>query len=598
MSVIRFLGKLVLWVCVVAGAFLIIALVAGGLVMRHFVESPKPIPAHATLTLDLSKGVTEQPSAFPFNLGKGLTITDIVRGLDAASRDDRIDGLVVYAGRGEINIAQVQEIRDAILAFRRAGKRVQAFAESFGEGGDGTLHYYLASAADKITLQPSGDLRLTGFHLETPFLKGIFDRIGITARMGQRKEFKGAVNTFTQSSMPDPQRQNMQQLADSWLNELVTDVARDRKLDPKAVRAAIDRAPLTAAEGKSLGLVDDLAYRDAIDQPLRIDPDKDETVELATYAKQIPVPSKDSPAIATIYGTGPVILASSENDPFSGSVTMGADTIRDAIDDAIDDHVSAIILRIDSPGGSYVAADTIWRAVNRARAANIPVIVSMAGLAASGGYFVAAPATKIVAQPGTITGSIGVFGGKVIVGGLLKNLSIGVDGISAGNQADIDSPTQDYSKGEWDNLQHSLDTIYADFVGKVASGRRLDPSKTEAVAQGQIWTGADAKDRGLVDALGGWSVAIELAKEEAGFKRETQVRLVSYPSEQQETAKLVSQFLGGHVMGDLQPAVLQRWATRLGLTSKGLTDILTQGSSRQQLPEVMMPPFSVNGVLQ
>ena len=144
----------------------------------------------------------------------------------------------------------------------------------------------------------------------------------------------------------------------------------------------------------------------------------------------------------------------------------------------------------------------------------------------------------------------------------------------------------------------AYDPQYADFVGKVASGRRLDPSKAEAVAQGQIWTGADAKDRGLVDALGGWSVAIQLAKETAGSKRDTQARLVSYPSEQQETAKLVSQFLGGRVMGDLQPAVLQRWATRLGLTSKGLTDILTHGSSPQHLPEVMMPPLSVNGVLQ
>ncbi len=593
MSVIRFLGKLVLWLCAGIGGLLVIALLAGGLIVNHFVENPKPIPAHATLTIDLAKGVAEQPSALPFNFGKSVAITDIVRGLDAAAKDSRIEGVVLYLGRGRVNIAQVQEIRDAILAFRKSGKKVQAFAESFGEGGDGTLHYYLASAADKITLQPSGDLRLTGFHLETPFLKGAFDRLGITAQMGQRKEFKGAVNTFTQSSMPEPQRQNMQQLADSWLDQVVTDIARDRKLEPKAVRAAIDRAPLLAADGKSLGLIDDLAYRDAIDQPLEVEPDKDQRISISAYAKQLPAPASDSPTIATIYGLGPVVLAASDGGPFRGSQTMGADTLRAAIDSAIDDHVSAIILRIDSPGGSYVAADTIWRAVSRARAANIPVIVSMSGLAASGGYFVAAPASKIVAEPGTITGSIGVFGGKIVVDGLLKNLSVGIDDISAGTQADMDSAIRPFTTDEWNNLQHSLDAIYADFVGKVATGRRLDPNKAEAVAQGQIWTGKDALDRGLVDALGGWSVAIDLAKKEAGFQPDTAVKLVTYPSEKQEATKLVSQLLESGATGSVAAQMLDRWATRLGITS-----LMTSDSTQQRLPEVLLPPISVNGELR
>ncbi|MET1028576.1 MAG: signal peptide peptidase SppA [Dongiaceae bacterium] len=594
MSVIRFVGKFILWLCAVTGAFLIIGLIAGSLVMRHFVENPKPIPAHAELTLDLDKGVVEQASNLPFNFGGGTSILDIVHSLEAGAKDPNIDGLVMYLGRGGINIAQVQEIRDAVLAFRKSGKKVQAFAESFGEGGDGTLHYYLASAADTITLQPSGDLRLTGFHLETPFLKGAFDRLGITARMGQRKEFKGAVNTFTQTSMPEPQRQNMQQLADSWLNQVVANVASDRHLDPKAVRAAIDHAPLTAADGKAQGLVDVLAYRDAVDQPFRVDPDKDRRISISDYAKQVPKAPKSSPAIATIYGVGPVVLAASEADPFRGNRTMGADTLRDAIDDAIDDHVSAIVLRVDSPGGSYVAADTIWRAVSRARSANIPVIVSMSGLAASGGYFVAAPATKIVAEPGTITGSIGVFGGKVVVDGLLKNISVQFDGISAGAQADIDSALHDFSPDEWANLQHSLDVIYADFTGKVAAGRHLATDKTEAVAQGQIWTGADAKERGLVDALGGWSVAIDLAKQEAGIKGDEAVKLVTYPSEKDETTRFISQLFGRTTasMG-LEMTALGQWATRFGLG-----DTLSGDSLQQRLPDVLMPPISVNGALR
>jgi protease-4 len=595
MSVIKFIGKLVLWVCAGLGALLIIGLVGSGLALRHFAGTPPAMPAHATLTLDLADGVTEQPNSLPFDFNHRVAMPDIVRSLDAAARDPRITQIILYVGRGALNMAQVQEIRDAILAFRKSGKKVEAFAESFGEGGDGTLHYYLASAADKITLQPSGDLRLTGFHLETPFLKGAFDRLGITARMGQRKEFKGAVNTFTQSSMPDPQRQNMQQLADSWLSQVVTDVARDRKLDPQVVKQAIDRAPLSADDGKQLGLVDRLAYRDAVDPEILGNDDLGKSVSLSSYAKQVPQPPKAASTIATIYGTGPVVLAPSEADPFRGSVTMGADTLRDAFDDAIADHVAAIVLRIDSPGGSYTAADTIWRAVGRARAANIPVIVSMSGVAASGGYFVAAPANKIVAEPGTITGSIGVFGGKIVVDGLLKNLSVGVDGISAGVQADMDSAIRDFSPSEWQNLQHNLDVIYADFTGKVASGRHLDATKTEQIAQGQIWTGQDAKERGLVDALGGWSVAVDLAKQEAGIKSDAAVALITYPSNKDEAGRFLSHLLrSGTTEGSVATDFLQPWLTRFGLSA----DLISGRGSDHQLPEVAMPPLLVNGALR
>lgn len=594
MTVIRFIGKFVLWVCAGVGALLILALVGGGLALRHFVVTPPPMPAHATLTLDLADGITEQPARLPFSFDRSIAIPDLVRALEAAAQDRRVDNLVLYLGRGDVNIAQVQEIRDAIQTFKKSGKRVDAFAESFGEGGNGTLHYYLASIADKITLQPSGDLRLTGFHLETPFLKGAFDRLGITARMGQRKEFKGAVNTFTQSSMPEPQRQNMQQLADSWLKQVIGDIARNRKLDPQAVRQAIDRAPLSADEAKQVGLVDVLAYRDAIDKTSRF-ADHDQQVSLAGYAKRVALPSKSKTTIATIYGVGPVVLAPSETDLFHGSITMGADTLRDAFDDAIADHVSAIILRVNSPGGSYTAADTIWRAVSRARAANIPVIVSMSGVAASGGYFVAAPATKIVAEPGTITGSIGVFGGKIIVDGLLKNLSIGVDGISAGAQADIDSAVKDFSPSEWQNLQHSLDVIYADFTGKVASGRHLDPAKTEQIAQGQIWTGSDAKDRGLVDALGGWSVALGLAKQEAGIRKDETVALVTYPSNERQAGQLIARLIhGGATRGEIDLGIFRSWASRLGLPPLLASDHGTD----HQLPQLALPPLMVNGVLQ
>jgi protease-4 len=599
MAVIRFIGKCILWVCAGLGVLLILGTAGSIIALRHVATAPVRMPDHAALTLDLADGVTEQPIHLPFDFGHGVAMPDLVQALHAAAQDKRVDRLVLYVGRGNINMAQVQEIRDAVSDFKKSGKKVEAFAESFGEGGDGTVHYYLASIADKIVLQPSGDLRLIGFHLETPFLKGIFDRIGITARMGQRKEFKGAVNTFTQASMPDPQRQNMQQLADSWLHQVVTDVAHDRKLDPQAVKQAIDQAPMSAEDGKKAGLIDVLAYRDAVDHEEDQTAEHDKSISVTDYVKTMPAAAKGSPKIATIYGTGPVVLAPSDADPFRGSVTMGSDTLREAFDSAIADHVSAIILRVDSPGGSYTAADTIWRSVNRARAANIPVIVSMSGVAASGGYFVAAPATRIVAEPGTITGSIGVFGGKIIIDGLLKNISVGVDGISAGAQADIDSAVKDFSPSEWQNLQHSLDVVYADFTGKVSSGRHLDPAKTEEIAQGQIWTGADAKERGLVDALGGWDVAIDLAKQEAGLKKDQEVALVEYPSNKQEAGRFIEKLFRSEASQSsisaalLQDGLLQQWARRFGLVDA----LAGKTGTDHQLPELALPPLMLNGAL-
>ncbi|MCH7795209.1 MAG: S49 family peptidase, partial [Proteobacteria bacterium] len=395
------------------------------------------VPEAAVLTLDLSAGIIEARPDNPLaRVGRGHVpvMREVLAALDAGSRDARVRGLFARLGRGPLGLAEVQELRDAVKGFRRSGKFAVAFAESFGEAGDGTLHYTLASAFDEVWLQPSGDLDLTGLFLESPFLRGALDKIGVTPRLAQREEYKGMMNTFTDDALPEPQRRNLQRLVDSWLEQIVTAVAEDRGMTAAQVSALVDRAPYGAAEALERGLVDELGYWDqAADRVLERAGDDADTISLADYARQLDDPAADGAVVALVYGLGPVTLDESENDPFFGRVVMGADTVARAIRDAVEDEdVKAILFRIDSPGGSYVASDVIWREVQRARDKEVPVIVSMSNLAASGGYFVAAPAHRIVAQPATVTGSIGVVGGKLVLTGLWDKLGITWDGVKAG----------------------------------------------------------------------------------------------------------------------------------------------------------------------
>ena len=449
----------------------------------------RDVPDNSVIQLDLAAGLIDTRPENPLSrasLGDAVVLHEAIEAIDAAARDPKVEGLVARLGRGPLGIADTQELRDT-------GKFALAFSESFGEGGDGTLHYYLASAFESIWLQPSGGVDITGFALQSPYLREALDDLGVEPQFDQREAYKGAMAMFAEESLPEPQRQNLQRLADSWLRQVSTGIARKR------------------------GLIDELGYRDQFDdEVVRRAGEDSEYLSLADYIERRDRGAEDGedrPVIARIHGLGPVMLARSENDPPFGEVVMGSDTVAGAIADAIDDEsVEAIVFRIDSPGGSYVASDTIWREVRRARDLNKPVIVSMGNVAASGGYFVAAPAAKIVAQPGTVTGSIGVVAGKFVLNGLWNDLDVTWDGVQAGGNAGIWSANKPFSPNEWTKLQAFLDMVYGDFTAKVAEGRDLTEEQTRAAAQGQVWTGSDALERGLVDSLGGYSQALALAR--------------------------------------------------------------------------------------
>ncbi len=540
MNVLRFIRRVIIGLCAVVGAVVVLFIAVSAIALKFFPEAKHPVPESAVLTLDLADGISERGASGPLawaSFGHGLTIRDLVQGLDAAGRDKRVRGLVARLGAGELGMARAQEIRDAIIEFRKHGKFAVAFAETFGEIGEGNTHYYLATAFDEIWLQPSGDVGLNGVRLESPYFKPALDAMGVVTRIDQREEYKGAFDPLTSASMPQPVRENYQRLVDSWVQQIADGIAQGRKLDSTAARALIDRGPFLADEALKEKLVDKLGYWDefekAADDRAKAGPEsasaKTERMSLANYAADLAPPS-NAPRIALVYGLGPVQLTQHKATPLFSDVTMDSDGVSRAIRNAAADAtVRAIIFRVDSPGGSYVASDTIWRAVEQARAGGKPVIVTMGDVAASGGYFVAAPATKIVAQPGTITGSIGVISGKVVLTDMWAKLNVAWDGVQAGANADIESVNHDYSAAAWSRLEVALDHVYSDFMTKVGAGRNMPAGRVRTVAKGQVWSGADAHGNGLVDELGGYMTALKLARQAANIAADAPVDVVEFP---------------------------------------------------------------------
>ncbi|WP_433433863.1 signal peptide peptidase SppA [Nonomuraea sp. CA-141351] len=490
--------------------------------------------APLVLELDLTEGLTEGPPTDPLAAVLSMRktrLSDVLSGLKRARQDSRVKALVVRIGSNPLGLAMVQELRQAVIHFRAAGKLTVAFAETFGEFGGGTVPYYLASAFERVYLQPSGDVGLTGVALEQRFVKGALTKLGVGYEAGQRHEYKTAVNTFTQDHMTEPHRESMSRIVESVTESLITGIADGRRLDPGKVRELIDRGPFTAAEAEEAGLVDRLAYRDEVYEEVKqAAGDEAHLLYVSRYArsaavKKLPHPMSDG--IALIHGSGMIRTGRSGRSPLGGGGAMGSDTISAAFRAARrDEHVKAVVFRVDSPGGSYVASDTVWREVILTRKVK-PVIVSMGDLAASGGYFIAMAADVIVAQPGTLTGSIGVYGGKPVVAEMLEKIGINSEMVAAGTNAGMFSTSRGFSPDQWERVNAWLDRIYDDFVGKVAASRDLTKERAHELARGRVWTGADAHASGLVDELGGLEDALALARKRAGLADDVPVR--TYP---------------------------------------------------------------------
>lgn len=449
------------------------------------------------------------------------SLGSLVEALERAGRDRGVAALLVKVGGSGWELARAQEFRDAVLAFRRrSGRPAVAWAETFGEFAGGSIGYYLATAFDEIWLQPSGDVGLTGVAVEATFLADALDKLGVRPEIMQRHEYKNAADALLRTGFTPAHREAAERLAASAAEQIVAGVAEQRGLVEERVRALVDSAPLAAETAVREGLVDRLGYRDQVyGDVLRRAGDETRLLYLARYARSVSLVSRirqrRHPVIALVEGTGPIHSGRSRRGPLRGP-SIGSDTISAALRAAVRSGPAAVVLRVNSPGGSYIASDVIWREVACVRAAGLPVVVSMGDVAASGGYFIAMGADAILAQPGTLTGSIGVFGGKAVTADLLERLGIGHDAAAEGRHARMFSTRRGFSAEERDLLDRWLDRVYADFTAKVAQGRGMSLDDVHEVARGRVWTGADARRRGLVDEFGGLRRAVEVAAERAG----------------------------------------------------------------------------------
>jgi len=464
-------------------------------------------------------------------LDQRQTLRDVVDAIDRGANDDRVVGMIARIGASSLGMAQTQEIRDAIQGFRAHKKFAVAYSETFGEFGPGNGAYYLATAFDHIYLQPSGDVGLTGIIMESPFVKGTLSKLGMSFHGDHRYEYKNALNTFTETKYTTWHKEAMTAIMNSWFNQIKDGICQARHIAPDKFQALVDAGPYLGKEAVAAKLVDAIAYRDEVYGDVKSKAgDGAELLYLDKYLNRARRPHERGKTVALVFGVGNVTRGKSDYDPVQGSQNMGSDTVASAIRTAAEDKdVKAILFRVDSPGGSYVASDAIWREVVRARQAGKPVIVSMANLAGSGGYFVAMAADKIVAEPGTITASIGVLGGKMLTRGLWDKVGLSWDEVHLGENATMFTGTHDYTPAEWGRFQAWLDRVYVDFTSKVADGRKLPQEKVLEIAKGRIWSGQDAKNLGLIDELGGYDTALNLAKKAAGVAEGDDVKIVVYP---------------------------------------------------------------------
>ncbi|MPZ95071.1 MAG: signal peptide peptidase SppA [Propionibacteriales bacterium] len=503
----------------------------------ELIRSRRPA-APLLLELDLTRGVLEAPASTPLDAVRTRhtpVLRTVVEALRKASTDDRVVGLVAHVGVQQPTLSQSEELRAAVADFRRSGKATVCWSESYGEMGPGNVAYHLASAFEQVWLQQSGEVGLIGVVAEAVFVRDALDKLGIDPQIGQRHEYKTAANMFLESSMTEAHREMAERLVESAMDTIVSDVAASRGLEEAAVRAAVDQAPLMATDAVERRLVDQLGYRDEVYADLRARLGDVELRFVERYGKGLaalagstpPLARRTKPVVAVIQASGPIHLGRSGRSPLAGP-SIGSDSLGAALRAAgADDDVKAVVLRVDSPGGSHLASDAIHREVLTLRRTGRPVVASMASVAGSGGYFIAMPADVVVAGAGTLTGSIGVLAGKQVTRAALSRIGIERDSVAVGANAEMFSSQRPFTAEEWQRMEDSLDRIYADFTGKAAADRDMPVAALREVAKGRVWTGADAADRGLVDELGGLSHAIDVACDRARLRRSAvEVRMV------------------------------------------------------------------------
>ena len=495
------------------------------------------VPENSVLVLSVSGALPdyspEDPLATAIGMSPGQSFTGLLTQLRKAKVDSRIGAVLLDINFPGIGWGKADELRDAIADFRASGKPAYAYME-IGTNRE----YYIATAAEKVFLPPTGDIYINGLAAEAMFFKGSLDKLGVEADVIQiGPKYKNAPDQYTKTEMGEGQAEVLNAVLDEYFGRLTNGIAESRKKTPEDVRALIDNAPYNAVQAKELGLVDEAFYREQVYDELRNrlgykTDEKLRTIRGGEY-REVPADSlglNNGERVAVIYASGAINIGRSNDSPFGGAM-VGSDTVVDAVNDAANDtSIKAIVLRVDSPGGSALASDLIWYALENAKAKK-PVVVSMSDTAASGGYYIACNAHKIVAEPSTLTGSIGMFMGKPVVRGLYDWLGISNQYVMRGKNSGIFRETEKWTPEERAKMEQQANSVYySNFVPKVAKGRSKTDEEVNSLGQGRVWTGTQAKANGLIDEFGGLEKAIQIAKDLAKLPADKDVKRVVFPA--------------------------------------------------------------------
>jgi protease IV len=523
--------------------------IAGFVALYLLVGREPSVPSNATLTLRVGGDLAEVAAGDVVGYLRGArtpTVRSIVDDLRKAKVDRRVSSVLLKPTAFSTPYwGKIDEIRDAVLDFKTSGKPIYAYLEDADD-----RDYYLASAADKVFLMPSTPLDFKGVATYEVFLRGALDKIGAYPDLHRIGAYKTAANTFTEKTFTKAHKEMDESLNRDLYDRIVDRVATSRKKTVEQVRRLIDEGPFLPEQAVKDGLVDQVQYEDQAAEQLlaAAGGDRGRDIDGDDYARVSPASLglDRGPRIGVIYVAGEIASGKSGYDPINGAV-LGSDTLIQYIRQARKDaSLRALVLRIDSPGGSASASDAIWRElmVERKAHPDRPIIASMSDLAASGGYYVAMPADVIVAEPSTLTGSIGIFGGKFVTGGVYEKLGAHIESTRIGRHAEMESPARPYNAEELAKVQEQLDAFYGQFVERAAASRHTTPQKIDQIAQGRVWTGQQGKENGLVDEIGGLDRAVAIAKARAKIPAESGVELVVYPPQKSFYEILSDQFSG------------------------------------------------------
>lgn len=545
----RILFKSVMYSFAIFGIlFILLLLVVFGLIKQE-AGVVKIVPQKTVLQVNFDDNYSEVPGddiLYELADKKSMSFYDLIKAINIAALDSRVKALVGEVNMSALGMAQIQDLRAAIKNFRTTGKKTYLYSMGMGSFGNGTNEYYLASGFDEIWMQPNTEVGITGLDIEVPFVRGVLDKIGVSPEFYTRYEYKTAVSSLMDKEFSPQFRGEMNRLGNSLYNQFINDVSADRNIAKDKLKKLVNTAPIFAENAINQKLIDRVAYRQDLMETLKLEY-KSEFMEITDYATTIKETKKSIPTIAFLVVDGVINSGTSSTNPLKGDAIVGSQSVLEQLNTiAKDKNVKALIVRVNSPGGSYSASNEIWYALKKIKEVKkIPIIISMSNYAASGGYFIALAGDSILAEPSTITGSIGVLGGKMVFKGLWDKIGLNWGEIKFGDNAGILSANHNFSASEKAVFNKSLDNVYKDFTMKVSQARNIEITSMDKIARGRIWTGIDALEVGLIDEIGGIDKAIAVAKKKADIKPNESFNITYFPKPKSWQEKLSEVLNGG-----------------------------------------------------